>query len=160
LQNEAALSAVIGHEIGHVVARHGNERMSQQLAANVIVALTAVGLEAAEVDPEKRALAVAAIGASATFGVILPYSRRHEYEADRLGATYMAQAGYQPAEAVAFWGRFQEMKGPGAPDFFSTHPSDAKRIAALQERMGVYERQYSAAGAQLGTGEPVPQRYG
>ena len=134
--NEAAVAAVVGHEIAHVVARHGNERMSQQLGASVLTTIAMVGLEAAEVDDQTRAVSMAAIGAGGQLGVLLPYSRTHEYEADRLGLTYMASAGYDPREAVAFWQRFADMSsGQKPPEFFSTHPADANRIAAINERM-------------------------
>ena len=143
MKNEAALAAVIGHEIGHVVARHGNERMTQNLAAGVAVQLAAIGLGSSELDPETQQMAVAALGAGATVGILLPFSRQHEYEADRLGVAYMASGGYDPREAVTFWQRFaSNATGQKPPEFFSTHPSDANRIAKLNERMSSYLQTY------------------
>lgn len=159
-RNEAAVAAVIGHEIAHVVARHGNERMTQQLTANALTVIAAVGLEAAEVDEDTRAISLAAIGIGGQLGVLLPYSRTHEYEADQLGLTYMARAGYDPREAVAFWQRFADMKnGQHPPEFFSTHPADANRIAAIEARMDQYLAEYRRAPTQHGRGAAIPAPY-
>ena len=159
-RNEAAVAAVIGHEIAHVVARHGNERMTQQLGVNVLSVLAATGLEAAEIDDNTRAITVAAIGAGGQLGVLLPYSRSHEYEADQLGLTYMARAGYDPREAVSFWQRFADMSsGQKPPEFFSTHPADDNRIAAIEARMDTYLAAYRQAPQQHGTGAPIPAPY-
>ena len=83
-------------------------------------------------DVENAPLIAGVLGAGVTFGVILPYSRRHEYEADRLGVQYMAQAGYRPREAITFWESMSKSGGQKPPEFMSTHPSDANRIAAMQ----------------------------
>jgi predicted Zn-dependent protease len=133
-QTEDGLAVVMGHEIAHAVARHGNERMSQQLA-------TQLGGQAMEVAlankrPETRAMWGAALGLGAQFGVMLPFSRTHESEADRLGLLFMAKAGYDPRAAVPFWERMAAGKqGGGPPEFMSTHPSDATRIRQIQEWM-------------------------
>lgn len=131
-QNEEGLAVVMGHEIAHVVAKHGNERMSQQL----IVQMGGLALsKALESKPEEtQALALTAFGVGSQVFGILPYSRMHEYEADRLGTIFMALAGYDPAAAPAFWSRMSQSHGGGAPpEFLSTHPSDQNRIAKLQE---------------------------
>lgn len=154
-RNEAALGTVIGHEIGHIVAKHGNERMTQQLATGAILQLAAAGIGSTEADPATQQVALAALGAGAQFGVLLPFSRKHEYEADRLGVTYLAKAGYEPGEAVRFWQRFAAGGGGKAPEFFSTHPSDANRIATLQEAMGSYQAAYQRAGQRYGLGDPI-----
>lgn len=133
IQGEAELAAVLAHEIAHVVAYHGNERMSQQLAAQ----FGGVALSELIGEDSSRAeqLLLTAYGAGAQVGVLLPYSRLHETEADRLGLLFMAEAGYDPRRAVDFWRRMQARGGPQPPEFLSTHPSHETRIENLNERM-------------------------
>ncbi|MFW5775493.1 MAG: M48 family metallopeptidase [Chitinivibrionales bacterium] len=131
-QTEAGLAVVMGHEIAHVIAQHGNERMSQQL----LVQLGGIALsEALSQKPEAtRQIFMAAYGLGSQIGVLLPYSRMHESEADRLGLIFMAMAGYNPNEAVDFWQRMQQQAGGKTPpEFLSTHPSHKGRIDRLQE---------------------------
>ena len=143
-QNETGLAVVMGHEIAHVVAEHGTERMSQSL----LVELGGAALGAAmSSQPEKtRALLMTAYGAGATVGLVLPYSRVQENEADRLGLIFMAMAGYNPEKAVGFWQRMsQEGSGGWTPEFLSTHPSDEKRIENInrlinREAMSYYKK--------------------
>ena len=130
-KNESGLAVVMGHEIAHAVAEHGNERMSQSLVAQ----LGGLALDKAlEEKPEKtRQLWMAAFGVGTQVGVLLPYSRLHESEADRLGLIFMAMAGYNPNEAISFWRRMADQKGGASPpEFLSTHPSDESRIRAIQ----------------------------
>jgi predicted Zn-dependent protease len=130
--NEIGLAVVMGHEIAHAVAEHGNERMSEGLLAE----LGGVGLSLAlEKEPEKtKDLWMTAYGVGAQVGVLLPFSRLQESEADELGLVFMAMAGYNPNEAVGFWQRMAAQKGGKAPpEFLSTHPSDESRIANLQK---------------------------
>ncbi len=131
-QNEAALAAVMGHEIAHALLRHGGQRMSQQMATNATMAgLAIVGL--AKLDSTKKTMVLAALGAGATYGVILPFSRSHETEADELGLELMAKAGYDPSEAINFWDRFSRADGgKSPPEFLSTHPNSAKRREHLR----------------------------
>ena len=131
--NKDGLAVVIGHEIAHAVARHGNERMSQSL----ITQLGGIALgEALKTKPEQtQMLFGAAYGLGAQYGVMLPYSREHEFEADRLGLIFMAMAGYDPQAAVAFWERMAAMGGQSPPEFLSTHPADANRIQKIKEVM-------------------------
>jgi predicted Zn-dependent protease len=131
-QNEDGIAVVMGHEIAHAVAAHGNERMSQMLAVQLGGIALTVAL--AQQPGETRELWMAAFGLGAQVGLLLPYSRLHEYEADRLGLTFMAMAGYDPNEAVRFWDRMaQQQDGKNVPEFISTHPSDDKRIAHIKE---------------------------
>ncbi len=133
-RDEAGLAVVMGHEIAHAVAEHGNERMSQALLAE----LGGVGLWAAMRDrPEQtRNLWLAAYGAGAQVGVLLPFSRRQEAEADELGLIFMAKAGYDPREAVEFWQRMADQRtAPGPPEFLSTHPADNTRMRNLENLM-------------------------
>jgi len=138
----AGLAVVMGHEIAHAIAKHGNERMSQGLITELGGAALDVALKE---KPEKtRQLWMTAYGLGAQFGVILPYSRLHESEADHLGLIFMAMAGYDPNSAAEFWQRMSVMKtGPAPPEFMSTHPSDQTRInrikAELPEAMKYYK---------------------
>ncbi|GAK50988.1 peptidase M48, Ste24p [Candidatus Moduliflexus flocculans] len=142
-RDETGLAVVMGHEIAHAVAKHGAERMSQEL----LVQMGGIGLSVAlENQPEETQwLWMTAFNVGAQFGALLPYSRLHESEADYLGLIFMAMAGYDPNEAVNFWGRMAaESGGQAPPEFMSTHPSDATRIRkikeALPEIMNTYYR--------------------
>jgi len=132
-QNENGLAVVVGHEIAHAVAGHGNERMSQML----VVQLGGMALnEALSQKPEQtRALWLTAFGVGAQLGALLPFSRLHESEADRLGLIFMAMAGYDPNGAVAFWQRMAQKSGGQPPEFLSTHPTDESRIQKIREAM-------------------------
>jgi predicted Zn-dependent protease len=130
-QNDVGVAVVMGHEIAHVVARHGNERMSQQLL--VQTGGIALGAALREKPAETRNMFLATYGIGSAIGVVLPYSRAHEREADRLGMIFMAMAGYDPREALAFWERMEEMSGgAGPPEFLSTHPTSAGRIRDIK----------------------------
>ncbi|MBN2424076.1 MAG: M48 family metallopeptidase [Calditrichaceae bacterium] len=130
--DENGLAVVMGHEIGHAIAEHGNERMSQGL----LVQMGGIALsKAIEQKPqETQNLFMTAYGLGAQVGVILPYSRSHENEADHIGLIIMAMAGYDPNHAVEFWQRMAANSGGQAPpEFLSTHPSDQKRIDNLKK---------------------------
>lgn len=132
-QNERGLAVVLGHEVAHAIARHGNERMSQLLLAQLggIALSTAV-----KEQPEKtRQMLLQAYGIGANVGVLLPYSRRHESEADRIGLILMARAGYDPRGAVPFWQRMGELGKGRPPEFLSTHPSPKRRIQDIQNQL-------------------------
>jgi metalloendopeptidase OMA1, mitochondrial len=146
-QNEAGLATVIGHEIAHAAARHGAERMSQSLAVQVGGGVLSAALGASGYGGVSRDVAMQAYGLGTQVGVLLPYSRTQELEADRIGLLYMARAGFDPREAVAFWQRFQAhntKRAGGTPEFLSTHPLDNNRIAKLKEllpeALAEYER--------------------
>ncbi len=133
-ETEAGLATVIGHEVAHVIAQHGNERMSQQMLAQLGTQALGVALQQ---QPEKtRQLLMAAVGMGAQVGVLLPYGRLQESEADRLGLIFMAMAGYDPRKAVNFWQRMAAAnKGQAPPEFLSTHPSHDTRIQDLRKYM-------------------------
>ncbi len=126
------LAVVMGHEIAHAVAKHGSERMSQQL----LVELGGMTLSAAmEKKPETtKNIFLTAYGVGSTLG-ILAYSREHEYEADKLGLFFMAMAGYDPNKAISFWERMSQQGNSGGFEFLKTHPSDANRIAEMRKIM-------------------------
>ncbi|MBI4052198.1 MAG: M48 family metallopeptidase [Elusimicrobia bacterium] len=132
-KDETGLAVVMGHEIAHALARHGAERMSQGMLANFGGAALSIML--ANKPAATRDLYNQAYGAGVGLGVILPFSRSHEAEADHIGLILMAKAGYDPGEAVNFWKRMEESsKDPNAPlaKFFSTHPSHGDRIKDIQ----------------------------
>lgn len=142
-KNEAGLAVVMGHEIAHAVAGHGNERLSQGLL--VQMGGMALSTALAEKPRETQNLFMAAFGLGAQVGILLPYSRLHESEADHLGLIFMAIAGYDPHNGVDFWERMASSKKDAAPpQFLSTHPSDATRInnikALIPEAMAYYRR--------------------
>ena len=131
-KNEAGLATVMGHEIAHAVARHGNERMSQALLAQMGGMALAVALDQNPSETSQLWLAVYGVGTQV--GILLPYSRLQESEADHLGLIFMAMAGYDPHQAVDFWQRMAKMKeGQAPPEFLSTHPSDEARIKKIEE---------------------------
>jgi predicted Zn-dependent protease len=141
--NEAGIAVVMGHEIAHVMARHGNERMSQGL----LVQFGGMALYTALQDRplETQQLWMTVFGVGAQLGIMLPYSRLHEKEADRLGMIIMAMAGYDPGAALEFWQRMSTLnKGERPPEFLSTHPSDSTRIRLIKknipEAMQYYRR--------------------
>ena len=143
-QGETGLAVVMGHEIAHAFAKHGAERMTQGL----LVQMGSVALSTALEDrPEQtKNLFMQSYGIGTQIGVLLPYSRIHENEADHLGMVFMAMAGYNPQEAVAFWQRMAaEKKGAAPPEFLSTHPADETRIQNLKdllpEAMKYYQKQ-------------------
>lgn len=127
VRNDDQLAAVLGHEVGHVVARHAAERYSTSAATSVVLS----GVQGVAGDYGQAAGAIGGLGAQ--LGVLLPFSRRDELEADRLGVDYMAAAGFRPSEAVALWRIMAAQRQSAAPEFASTHPSDQTRIAALEQ---------------------------
>jgi len=126
VENEDQLAAVVAHEIGHVDARHPSERLSRQ-------ALVESGLSIALGGQSASVIQLAS--AAATLGVILPFSRQQEAEADAIGLQYMAAAGYDPRAAIEVWKNMEAYGGPGGPEFLSTHPAPGNRIQNLQEMM-------------------------
>ncbi len=144
-ETPAQLAAVVGHEIGHVMAEHGNERMSAQLAATA--GLTAAAVLAGS-DGGDRQTALGLLGLGAQGGIILPFSRIHESEADRIGLDLIAAAGFDPREAVTLWQNMAEASGGGGPpEFLSTHPSEDTRIRGLEAQMPEAMERYERARA-------------
>lgn len=141
-QDENGIAVVMGHEIAHAVAQHGNERMSQQLAIQMGgIALS----EAVKTQKQETIdLAMLAFGVGAQVGVQLPYSRLHESEADELGLYFMAMAGYDPQTAPAFWERMESKSSARPPEFLSTHPDPSNRIADLKRHMPKAMEYYNA----------------
>lgn len=130
-QDDNGVAVIMGHEIAHALARHGAERMSQAMGAQAIGQVLSIGVGKA--SPAMREDVLKAYGLGATVGVLLPWGRTQESEADRIGLTLMAKAGYDPAAAVAFWERMSKVAGDKPPEFLSTHPSDTTRINQIRE---------------------------
>lgn len=141
-KNEAGAAAVMGHEISHAIAGHGNERMSEGLLANGLIqgGQVALGVLAQTRPQQTNALLLQAVGVALPVGYqlgrALPHNRRQELEADRLGLIFMAMAGYNPNEAVGFWSRMaQAGGGRKPPELLSTHPSDQRRISDIKKQL-------------------------
>ncbi|MCR9244005.1 MAG: M48 family metallopeptidase [bacterium] len=132
-QNEDGLAAVMGHEVAHAVLRHGGKRMTQGLLTNVASAAIDAGLGVAEMEEGTRGLVMGVIGAGAQYGVLLPYSRDHESEADELGLRFAVRAGYDPNEAPKLWERMAKLGAGGTPEWMSTHPDPLARAEALRQ---------------------------
>ncbi len=145
MENDAHLATVVGHEIGHNVARHAAARLSRVTAAQVGMMTAGVALDLAEVRQANQIAAL--LGAGVQFGVVLPYSRGQELEADDLGLDIMARGGYDPREATEFWNNMQSAPGARPPEFLSTHPSPANRIANLEREIPAALRLYTPGRA-------------
>jgi len=151
--DEAGLAVVMSHEIAHALARHGGERMSQTMVVDG--AKRVASQLAGKYIPNKQAILMQAYGVGTKYGVLLPYNRRQESEADEIGLTLMAHAGYDPTVAPAFWNRFGELKGAATAEFLSTHPSDQRRSADLLKKMDAATTIYRSAPDKLGRGEGI-----
>lgn len=140
-KNDDALAVVMGHEVAHALAEHGKQRIHQQLGTE-LVALGLQGMMAGK-PQQTQAAFMTAFGAASTLGVILPFSRKQELEADKLGLQFAAMAGYNPEEAIPLWQRMGELsKGNKPPEFASTHPAEETRIAELQKQMPEAKKLY------------------
>jgi len=145
-QNADQLAAVVGHELAHVMYRHGAERVSQQMLAQA--GMTAATLAANASSPENSQLIVGALGAGAQVGVLLPFSRHHESEADLEGQRLMARAGFQPEQSVVLWERMQQQSGGNrTPTWLSTHPNPGGRIEKLRNGLAASEPLHAEAVA-------------
>jgi predicted Zn-dependent protease len=153
-EDEAGVATVMAHEVAHALARHGGERMSQNLVADraKMVAEKVTGSYA----PGKEEVLMLAYGVSTQYGVLLPFSRKHELEADRIGIMLMAEAGYDPQAAPRLWQRFAMRNESGAPtEFFSTHPSDTRRVQELNGVLTEAQQLYQTSRVKIGIGERI-----
>ncbi|MBR9827121.1 MAG: M48 family metallopeptidase [Oceanospirillales bacterium] len=144
--NQHQLASVIGHEVSHVLAQHSNARMSQQQLTQLGMAATSIVL-ADRVDSKTQQAAIMALGLGAQYGILLPYSRQHESEADTLGQELMAKAGFDPREAVALWQKMAQKGGATPPELLSTHPAPGTRIQQLDRQVQRYMPLYQQAQA-------------
>lgn len=141
--DDAGLAVVMGHEIAHAIAEHGNERMSQGLLAQMggVALSTALSTQTAATQQ----LWMSVYGVGARYGAVLPYGRMQENEADHLGLVFMTMAGYDPNAAISFWERMSAKKGGSAPaEFLSTHPADTTRIANIRRLIPEVERKFGS----------------
>lgn len=138
VDSEDELAVVVGHEVAHAVAKHSNERMSQQLLAQYGAAIVSQALSTKSAAIQQIGNSVYGLGAQ--YGVMLPFSRKHEYEADYMGLVFMTMAGYNPQSAVAFWQKMSAGNGASVPEFASTHPSDAARINEIKRHLPEIEK--------------------
>jgi predicted Zn-dependent protease len=140
-QDDAGIAVIMGHEVAHAIARHGAERMSQAMGLQAIGQILSVGV--GQVSPALQQDFLKLYGVGASVGVLLPWGRSQESEADRIGLTLMAKAGYDPTAAIAFWQRMSKVSGgEKPPEFLSTHPSDESRIAQIREWLPEAKQHY------------------
>jgi len=143
-QSEAGLATVLGHEMAHATSRHGSQRLLQSKLSQTLLSGANASLALGDMDTRQKMEVMAALGAGAQYGVLLPFSRNHESEADEVGLYYMARAGYDPHEAINFWERMeQSSSGSQPPEFMSSHPSHGTRIERLREHMPRAEEEYA-----------------
>ena len=152
--NEAGLAVVISHEIAHVLARHGGERMTQSAVTSGVS--QAIDIATQDEDERDRKLLLSVYGAASQYGFVLPYSRKHETEADYIGLMLMAKAGYDPNAAPEFWEQFAAQKTGGQPpEFLSTHPADDRRAGDLRSRLPEAMTHYNNSPVKHGRGETI-----
>ena len=149
-KNEAGLATVMSHEIAHVIARHGAQRMTQQMLLQGAM----IGAGLSMKNSTQKNIVLSALGVGVLYGFTLPFSRLHESEADQIGLIYMAKAGYDPNEAINFWQRFGQVKGgKGSPEWISTHPADATRIQGLRSYLSRAKYDYQNVKVKHGLGQ-------
>ena len=149
-KNEAGLATVMSHEIAHVIARHGAQRMTQQMLLQGAM----IGAGLSMKNRRQRNIVLSALGVGVLYGFTLPFSRLHESEADQIGLIYMAKAGYDPNEAINFWQRFSQIKGDkGPPEWASTHPADVTRMQGLRSYLSRAKYEYQNVKVKYGLGQ-------
>ena len=149
-KNEAGLATVMSHEIAHVIARHGAQRMTQQMLLQGAM----IGAGLSMKNRTQRNIVLSALGVGVLYGFTLPFSRLHESEADQIGLIYMAKAGYDPNEAISFWQRFSQIKGDkGPPEWASTHPADLTRMQGLRSYLSRAKYEYQNVKVKYGLGQ-------
>ncbi len=152
-ENEAGLAVVMSHEIAHAVARHGGQRVREQAVVDAVGEVVADTVKTG--DEQKRLLVETAYGMGTQVGLLLPFSRAQETQADSIGLMLMARAGYNPEEAPRFWRRFQSAGKGAIPELLSTHPADERRAANLVDLLPQAERYYAAVEKKLDRGTPI-----
>jgi len=149
-KNEAGLATVMSHEIAHVIARHGAQRMTRQMLLQGAM----IGAGLSMKNSKQKNIVLSALGVGVLYGFTLPFSRLHESEADQIGLIYMAKAGYDPNEAINFWQRFSQIKGgKGPPEWASTHPADVTRMQGLRSYLSRAKYDYQNVKVKHGLGQ-------
>jgi predicted Zn-dependent protease len=149
-QNDPGLATVLGHEMAHATSRHGSQRLLHSKLTQTFMAGAQSSMALSDMDYQSKQAVMAAVGAGAQYGVLFPFSREHEVEADIVGLHYMARAGYDPHEAIGFWQRMSEASSGQPPEFASTHPSHGTRIERLKQEMPSAVEDFKRAnGARL-----------
>jgi predicted Zn-dependent protease len=158
-QDEAGLAVVVGHEVGHAVARHGGERMSESLAVELGLGVASASMT--DMSPSQKDSVMAALAGVGTYGVLNPFSREQEAEADELGLYMAAWAGYDPHAAIGLWTRMGQMGGKAPPELLSTHPSDEHRLEHMKELMPKAMEQYELGQKERAGGgaKKTPQMF-
>lgn len=151
-RDDTGLAVVLGHEVAHAVAKHSNERMSQKLAAKY--GGNVLGTVLSPSSTAVKEAATVAFGLGAQYGMLLPFSRKQESEADHMGLIFMAMAGYDPHEASDFWTRVSESGEGSIPEFMSTHPSDMTRVKQLEEELPEALKYYKGGAGSIEKGMP------
>lgn len=141
VSSDDELAVVVGHEVAHAVAKHSNERMSQQILAQYGAQILSSTI--ADKSAAVQAIAGNVYGIGAQYGVMLPFSRKHESEADRMGLIFMTMAGYNPDIAITFWQKMSASSSANVPEFMSTHPSDARRIEDIRKALPEVKAKYT-----------------
>jgi len=141
-ENQDQLAAIIGHEVGHVIEHHSNERLSANKVSNIGMAVASIALGASDID--NKGLWVAGLGIGIQYGVIMPYSRSHESEADIVGQELMARSGFEPQASVHLWQNMSKSSKDAPPEFMSTHPSNQTRIKQLNKHLSISQPYYLA----------------
>jgi predicted Zn-dependent protease len=145
-ENQNQLAAIMGHEVGHVLEHHSNERLSASKLSNVGLAVASIALGASDV--ENKGLWVAGLGLGIQYGIIMPYSRSHESEADIVGQELMARSGFEPKASVQLWKSMAKLSKDAPPEFMSTHPANETRIKQLNKHLTISQPYYLAEKSQ------------
>ncbi len=145
-EDQHQLAAIIGHEVGHVLEHHSNERLSANQLSNVGLMVASIALEASDVD--NKGVWVAGLGLGVQYGLVMPYSRAHESEADVVGQELMARSGFNPKASVKLWQNMSKLSKNAPPEFMSTHPANDTRIKQLHKHLPVSESFYLARKKQ------------
>ena len=145
-RSEAGLATVLGHEMAHATSRHGAQRVLQQNLTQT--AMTGIAASLSDMDYDRQRAVMGALGVGAKFGVLMPFGRKHESEADEIGLIYMARAGYDPRESIQFWQRMEQAGRGQPPEFLSTHPSHGTRVAQLEALMPKALEEFNRARTQ------------
>ncbi|HBC87198.1 MAG TPA: peptidase M48 family protein [Lentisphaeria bacterium] len=152
--NDAELAAVVGHEVAHAIARHGGERISQGMVQEAGAQAISVALNGKSAGTVEGIMVGYAVGSN--LAVVLPYSRTHEYEADKMGMIFMSKAGYNPNAAISFWQKFKQLSDTGRiGEIFSTHPMSDKRLEELRAYLPTAQDMYNTAPNKKNFGESL-----